>query len=70
MRLNYISPGRWFFVFTRGKRHQETVSFTARMLTRLYETQRFRDLENSYLLERSTARARKQLADLSAPAQT
>jgi len=28
-------PGRAFFVFSRGKRHQETVSLTARMLSRM-----------------------------------
>jgi len=50
------------FVFSRGKRHQETVSLTARMLSRMCETNRFRAFENAYLLERATARARKQLA--------
>jgi hypothetical protein len=62
VRLNYISPGRTFFVFTHGKGQQHTVSLTARMLERMCETQRLRALESSYLMERATARARKQLA--------
>ena len=65
VRLSYVSPGRAFFVFTRGKRHTETVSLTARMLTRMCETSRFRAFESAYLMERATARARKQLAALS-----
>ena len=28
VRLSYVSPGRAFFVFTRGKKHQETISMT------------------------------------------
>ncbi len=66
VRLSYVSSGRSFFVFTHGRRHQETVSFTARMLARLCETGRLRAFESSYLLERATARARKQLAALKA----
>lgn len=65
VRLSYVSPGRAFFVFTRGKRHHETVSLTARMLARMCETGRFKAFESSYLIERATARARKQLAALS-----
>jgi len=65
VRLSYVSPGRAFFVFTRGKRHTETVSLTSRMLSRMCETGRFRAFENAYLMERATARARKQLAALS-----
>jgi hypothetical protein len=64
VRLSYVSPGRAFFVFTRGKRHHETVSLTARMLSRMCETGRFKAFESSYLIERATARARKQLAAL------
>ena len=64
VRLSYVSSGRSFFVFTHGKRHQETLSLTARMLARMCETGRLRAFENSYLLERATARARKQLAAL------
>ena len=67
MRLSYVSPGRAFFVFTHGKKHQETISMTARMLARMCETSRLRPFENAYLIERATARARKQLAAL-APA--
>jgi hypothetical protein len=66
VRLSYVSPGRAFFVFTRGKRHTETVSLTSRMLSRMCETGRFRAFESAYLMERATARARKQLAALSA----
>ncbi len=66
VRLSYVSPGRAFFVFTRGKRHHETVSLTARMLARMCETGRFKAFESSYLIERATARARKQLAALTA----
>ncbi len=64
VRLSYVSSGRSFFVFTHGKRHQETLSLTSRMLARMCETGRLRAFENSYLLERATARARKQLAAL------
>jgi hypothetical protein len=64
VRLSHISPGRTFFVFTRGSKHQHAISMTARMLYRLCETGRLRAYENAYLLERATARARKQLAAL------
>jgi hypothetical protein len=67
VRLNWISPGRGFFVFTHGKAHEKTVSMTARMITRLCDTERFRAYEQAELLERATARARKQLAKLGAP---
>jgi hypothetical protein len=66
VRLSYVSPGRAFFVFMRGKKHQETISLTARMLARMCETGRMRAFENAYLVERATARARKQLAALTA----
>jgi Protein of unknown function (DUF1631) len=62
VRLSHISPGRTFFVFTRGAKHQHAISMTARMLFRLCETGRLRAFENAYLIERATARARKQLA--------
>ncbi|MED5619560.1 DUF1631 family protein [Ideonella sp. BN130291] len=65
VRLSYVSPGRAFFVFTRGKKHQKTISLTHRMLVRLCETGRMRAFENAYLIERATARARRQLAALS-----
>ncbi len=64
VRLSHISPGRTFFVFTRGHEHQHAISMTARMLYRLCETGRLRAYENAYLIERATARARKQLAAL------
>ncbi len=67
VRLTHVSPGRSFFVFTRGHKHQETISMTARMLARMCETQRFRAVESTYLMERATHRARKQLAALGAP---
>ncbi len=68
VRLTYMSPGRSFFVFSRGKKYQETISMTSRMLTRMCETGRLRAFENAYLMERATQRARKQLADMKAPA--
>ena len=67
VRLTYVSPGRSFFVFTRGKKHQETISMTSRMLARMCETGRMRAVESAYLMERATQRARKQLAALKAP---
>lgn len=64
VRLTHVSPGRAFFVFTHGGKHKRTVSMTARMLHRLCESGRMRAFENAYLIERATARARKQLATL------
>jgi hypothetical protein len=66
VRLSWVSPGRAFFVFTHGKAHEKTLSMTARMLTRMCDTERFRNFEQAELLERATARARKQLAKLTA----
>jgi hypothetical protein len=34
VRLSHVSPGRTFFVFTHGGRHQQTISLTHRMLVR------------------------------------
>lgn len=68
VRLSHISPGRTFFVFTRGSEHQHAISMTARMLARLCDTGRLRAFENAYLIERATARARAQLAALRRPA--
>lgn len=65
VRLTYMSPGRSFFVFTHGRNLQETISLTARMLARMCETERLRAVENNYLMERATSRARQQLAALS-----
>ncbi|HLO96043.1 MAG TPA: DUF1631 family protein, partial [Burkholderiaceae bacterium] len=64
VRLAHISAGRSFFIFTQGHKHQQTVTMTARMLRKLCETGRLRAFENAYLLERATARARRQLAEL------
>ena len=68
VRLAHVSSGRSFFVFTRGKKHQETISVTSRMLARMCETGRMRAVESAYLMERATQRARKQLAALKTPA--
>jgi hypothetical protein len=56
VRLAHVSPGRSFFVFTRGHRHQRTISLTHRMLVRLCETGRMRAYESAQLVERATAR--------------
>jgi hypothetical protein len=68
VRLAHISAGRSFFIFTQGAKHQQTVTMTARMLRRLCEADRLTAFENAYLLERATARTRKQLAALGAGA--
>ena len=68
VKLTHVSPGRTFFVFSHGKRQRQTISLTHRMLARLCEGDRFRAFENAYLLERATARARRQLAAVGAPA--
>jgi hypothetical protein len=65
-RLAHISPGRTFFVFTHGAQHEHAISMTARMLARLCESGRLRAYENAHLIERATARARKQLAAIRA----
>ena len=64
VRLAHVSPGRNFFVFTHGKGNLRTVSLTLRMLSRMCETGRLRAFESAYLLERATARARRQLSAL------
>ena len=66
VRLTHVSPGRNFFVFTRGRQHPQAISLTRRMLVRLCEADRLRAFESAYLLERATARVRKQLAALKA----
>jgi hypothetical protein len=66
VRLSHVSPGRSFFMFTVGARHKKTVSLTQRMLMRLCETGRLRAFETSTLVDRATARARRQLAALTA----
>ncbi len=66
VRLSHVSAARTFFIFTHGGKHRKTVSLTQRMLVRLCEAGRLRAYETSYLVERATARARRQLAGLSA----
>ena len=62
VRLTYMSPGRTLFLFAHGAKDRETVSMTSRVLGRLCEAGRMRAFESEYLIERSTARARAQLA--------
>jgi hypothetical protein len=66
VRLSHVSAARSFFIFTHGGRHKKTVSLTQRMLVRLCETGRLRAFESATLIERATARARRQLAAISA----
>jgi len=70
VRLSHVSAGRTFFVFTRGQKHQRTISMTYRMLSRMCENSRLRAFESAYLLERATARARHQLSQLSVGGKT
>ena len=70
VRLSFVSPGRSFFVFTHGRKHEQTVSLTARMLSRMCESGRMRAVESTYLMERATARARAQLAALKSTPRT
>ncbi|MDP1899074.1 MAG: DUF1631 family protein [Rubrivivax sp.] len=67
VRLAHVSAARSFFIFTHGARHKQTISLTQRMLVRLCETGRLRAFESALLIERATARARRQLAALGAP---
>jgi len=64
VRLSHVSPARSFFIFSHGGRHRKTISLTQRMLVRLCETGRLKAFESAYLVERATARARRQLAAL------
>jgi hypothetical protein len=66
VRLSHISAARGFFVFTHGKHHKQAISMTRRMLVKLCESGRLRAFENAYLLERATARTRRQLGALGA----
>ncbi len=67
VRLSHVSPARSFFVFTHGSaRAQKTVSLSRRMLEKLCEAGRLRAFEQAFLVERATARARRQLAMLAA----
>ena len=70
VKLSHVSPGRSFFIFTHGGRHKKTVSLTQRMLVKLCETGRLKAFESAYLIERATARARRQLGSLGASATT
>ena len=67
VRLSYVSAARSFYVFTHGAKQRGTVSMTHRMVLRLCEAGRLRAVENAYLLERATARARRQLAEMAPP---
>jgi hypothetical protein len=64
VRLSWVSPGRTFFIFTYGRMYKQTISVTSRTLAKLCETSRFKAFEQAELIERATARARKQLAAL------
>jgi hypothetical protein len=64
VRLSHVSAARSFFIFTHGSKQRHTVSLTQRMLLRLCESGRLKAYEASYLVERATARARRQLAGL------
>ncbi len=64
VRLSWVSPGRTFFIFTYGRMYKQTITVTSRTLNKLCEGKRFRAFENAELIERATARARKQLAAL------
>jgi hypothetical protein len=64
VRLAHVSDARSFFVFTRGSKHKQTISLTRRMLVRMCEGGRLRSFESAYLLDRATARARRQLSGL------
>jgi hypothetical protein len=71
VRLTHVSAGRSFFVFTLGGRHKKTISTTQRMVQRLCESGRLRAIETASLIERATARARRQLASIvGAPARS
>ena len=69
VRLTWVSEGRTFFIFNTGHLHKQTISLTGRTLAKMCETGRFKAFEQAELIERATARARKQLAELSANSQ-
>lgn len=70
VRLSWVSPGRTFFIFTYGRMYKQTISLTARTLLKMCESGRFRAFEQAELIERATARARKQLAALGSSSTT
>ena len=65
VRLGHVSAARSFYVFSHGAKQRETVSMTHRMLVKLCDAGRLRAMEGAYLLERASARARRQLASIS-----
>jgi Protein of unknown function (DUF1631) len=65
VRLSHVSAARTFFIFSHGGKHKKTVSLTQRMLIKLCDTGRLKAFEPVHLIERATARARRQLAALS-----
>ena len=68
VRLAHVSPARSFFIFSHGsERARKTVTFSRRMLEKLCAAGRLRAFEQADLVERATARARRQLAKLAAP---
>ena len=67
VRLTHVSEARSFFIFTHGGRHKKTVSLTRRMLDRLCAAGRLRAFETAFLIERATARTRRQLAGVASP---
>lgn len=63
VRLAHVSPARSFFIFSHGsERASRMVTLSRRMLDKLCAAGRLRAYEQAYLVERSTARARRQLA--------
>lgn len=68
VRLTWVSEGRTFFMFTQGHSpSKQTISLTARTLTQMCASGRFKAFEQAQLLERATIRARRQLAALGQP---
>ena len=66
VRLTWVSEGRTFFIFTQGHSpSKQTISLTARTLSQMCASGRFKAFEQAQLLERATIRARRQLAALS-----
>lgn len=67
VRLTWVSDSRTFFMFNQGHHpSKQTISLTARTLSQMCVSGRFKAYEQAQLLERATLRARKQLAALNA----
>jgi hypothetical protein len=67
VRLTWVSDSRTFFMFNQGHHpSKQTISLTARTLSQMCASGRFKAFEQAQLLERATLRARKQLAALNA----